>query len=51
MTDRLEFANILRGIAALIVVLFAHFGGVFFTSPAAVASLTWAPPFSGGGNA
>lgn len=47
MTDRLEFAHILRGIAALTVVLFAHFGGVFFTAPAAVTTLTLAPALSG----
>ena len=47
MTNRLEFAHILRGLAALIVVLFAHFGGVFFAAPSAVASLTFAPPLSG----
>ena len=38
---RLEFANILRGAAALIVVLFAHFGGVFFASKDAVVSLIY----------
>lgn len=47
MTDRLEFAHILRGMAALIVVIFAHYGGVFFTAPSAVTALTLAPPLSG----
>lgn len=37
--EKLEFAHILRGIAALIVVLFAHLGGVFFTLHSAVDTL------------
>lgn len=41
--EKLEFAHILRGIAALIVVLFAHLGGVFFTSPNAADALINSP--------
>lgn len=39
---KIEFANTLRGIAA-ISVLVAHYFGVFWTSPATVAALTNAP--------
>src|ERR1700730_15415617 len=45
---RLEFVQQLRGLASLIVVLGAHFFGVFWLSPAAVSSLigvpAWQPP-------
>ncbi|WP_197057468.1 acyltransferase family protein [Aureimonas altamirensis] len=41
-TGRVEFANTLRGLAALSVV-FAHYFGVFWTSREAVAELTLAP--------
>lgn len=41
--EKLEFAHVLRGMAALIVVLFAHLGGVFFTNPNAADNLINAP--------
>lgn len=42
--SRVEFANSLRGIACLCVV-FAHYAGVFWEAPAAVATLTGMPDY------
>ena len=41
--DRLAFADVLRGMAALIVVL-GHFTVLYLSSPAVVAALTYAEP-------
>lgn len=43
--SRIDFANTLRGFAALAVVI-AHYYGVFWTSRAAVESITNAPVLS-----
>lgn len=43
MTERLEFANILRGLAAIIVVILAHYGTAFFLVPEAVSALIHIP--------
>ncbi len=43
INERLEFANILRGLVAIIVVIFAHYGTIFFLSPVAVSNLIHLP--------
>lgn len=48
MTKKIEFVNILRGVASVIVAILAHYGTVFFINKDAVATLIQAPAISHG---